>query len=100
MLSLAECEHHLNNDNAAWENARIVAGNYNTFATETAPDGILQYISAVRRISMPEVIGRFAFLKRTGLAKSELGFEDYQLLLPIPSNEIQKNPNLTQNPGY
>ncbi|MBO7050814.1 MAG: RagB/SusD family nutrient uptake outer membrane protein [Bacteroidaceae bacterium] len=49
---------------------------------------------------MPEVIGRFSFLKRTGLAKSELGFEDYQLLLPIPSNEIQKNPNLTQNPGY
>lgn len=100
LLSLAECEHHLNNDNAAWENARIVAENYNTFATETAPDGILQYISAVRRISMPEVIGRFSFLKRTGLAKSELGFEDYQLLLPIPSNEIQKNPNLTQNPGY
>ena len=30
----------------------------------------------------------FAFLKRNGLAIKELGLEKYQLLLPIPQNEI------------
>ena len=30
----------------------------------------------------------------------ELGLEKYQLLLPIPENAIDMNPNLTQNPGY
>ena len=42
----------------------------------------------------------FAFLKRNGLAIKELGLEKYQLLLPIPENAINMNPNLTQNPGY
>ena len=42
----------------------------------------------------------FAFLKRNGLAIKELGLEKYQLLLPIPQNELMVNPNLTQNPGY
>ena len=42
----------------------------------------------------------FAFLKRNGLAMKELGLEKYQLLLPIPENAIDMNPNLTQNPGY
>lgn len=42
----------------------------------------------------------FAFLKRNGLAMKELGLEKYQLLLPIPQDELMVNPNLTQNPGY
>ena len=44
--------------------------------------------------------GYFAFLKRNGIAKSELGLKDYQLLLPIPINEINANPSMVQNPGY
>ena len=100
LLSLAECDNNLGDTTSAWDNARKVAENFKTFENETAPDGLLDYISAIRRISMPNVVGRFAFLKRVGLAKSELGLEDYQLLFPIPAIEIQKNPNLTQNPGY
>ena len=42
----------------------------------------------------------FAFLKRNGLAIKELGLEKYQLLLPIPQNEINAYPSLNQNPGY
>lgn len=42
----------------------------------------------------------FAFLKRNNLAISLLGLEDYQLLLPIPQNEIEINPAVKQNPGY
>ncbi|MBR5204564.1 MAG: RagB/SusD family nutrient uptake outer membrane protein [Bacteroidaceae bacterium] len=26
--------------------------------------------------------------------------KDYQLLFPIPSNEVDLNPNIQQNPGY
>lgn len=42
----------------------------------------------------------YAFLKRNNLAKSLLGLKDYQLLLPIPQDEIVLNPAASQNPGY
>ena len=42
----------------------------------------------------------FAFLKRTGLAKEICGIEEYQLLLPIPQNELDSNPGINQNDGY
>lgn len=42
----------------------------------------------------------FAFLKRNGLAQSELGLQQYQLLLPIPDSERSSNPAMTQNPQY
>lgn len=44
--------------------------------------------------------GYWAMLKRTGLAMSETGSEEYQLLMPIPASEIMYNPSMTQNPGY
>lgn len=44
--------------------------------------------------------GYWQMLKRIGKAKEISGCEDYQLLLPIPQDELNYNPNLTQNPGY
>lgn len=99
-LSLAECDYKLGNTNAAWQNAKKVADAKQTFSNTTAPDGLLEYISFVRKVSMSTTIGRFAFLKRTGLAKKELNLQDYQLLFPIPTNEIIYSSNMTQNPGY
>lgn len=99
-LSLAECDYKLGNTNAAWQNAKKVADAKQTFSNTTAPDGLLEYISFVRKVSMSNTIGRFAFLKRTGLAKKELNLQDYQLLFPIPTNEIIYSSNMTQNPGY
>lgn len=100
ILSLAECDYKLGNTNAAWQNAKKVADAKQTFSNTTAPDGLLEYISFVRKVSMSNTIGRFAFLKRTGLAKKELNLQDYQLLFPIPTNEIICSSNMTQNPGY
>lgn len=100
ILSLAECDYKLGNTNAAWQNAKKVADAKQTFSNTTAPDGLLEYISFVRKVSMSNTIGRFAFLKRTGLAKKELNLQDYQLLFPIPTNEIIYSSNMTQNPGY
>lgn len=42
----------------------------------------------------------FAFLKRSGLGVSKYGFETYQLLCPLPQQEVDFNPNITQNTGY
>lgn len=51
---------------------------------------------------------RWVDLRRAGLANQELSklplnqpwLGDYQLLFPIPSEEIKANKNLAQNPGY
>ena len=100
ILSLAECDYYLGNTNAAWDYANNVADVRNEYGCNLTPgDDLLKYISAIR-YSMPTTLGKFPFLKRTGLAKTQLNLEDYQLLFPIPTIEIQKNPNLTQNPGY
>ena len=40
------------------------------------------------------------FLNRNGLTMNELNIQEYQMLLPIPSSEINLNPNVHQNPGY
>ena len=97
LLSLAECEGKLSNDTKANEYLNQVAS---AKGIETTSTDVLQAISEVRSKIQIDFGGYFAFLKRTGLAKSALGLEDYQLLLPIPQSELDTNPAMTQNPGY
>lgn len=97
LLSLAECENKLNNDAKAKEYLNQVA---TTKGIETTSLETLAAISEVRRRIQIDFGGYFAFLKRTGQALSTLGIEEYQLLFPIPQDEISMNPSLTQNPGY
>lgn len=97
LLSLAECETKLNNDTKAKEYLNQVAS---TKGIETTSSETLAAISEVRHRIQIDFGGYFAFLKRTGLAQSTLGLEEYQLLFPIPRDEISMNPYLTQNPGY
>ena len=42
----------------------------------------------------------FFALKRFGKAETVLGIESFRLLLPIPVQEINSIPNMTQNTGY
>ena len=44
--------------------------------------------------------GYFDLLKRLDLAIELLDIEGYQQLYPIPFQELLKNPNIVQNPGY
>ena len=44
--------------------------------------------------------GYWAALKRFGLAQSVTGCLDYELLMPIPQNELITNNKIIQNPGY
>lgn len=93
-LLYAECEIHLGNNAKASKYISQV-GNINGISgTTVSVEGIKQLRKSLK------LQDYFAFLKRNGLAMKELGLEKYQLLLPIPQNEINANPNLTQNPGY
>ena len=97
LLSLAECETKLNNDTKAKEYLNKVTS---TKGISTTSSETLTAISEVRQRIQIDFGGYFAFLKRTGQAQSTLGLEDYQLLFPIPQDELYKNPYMTQNPGY
>ena len=93
-LLYAECEIHLGNNAKASKYISEV-GNINGISgTNVSVEGIKQLRKSLK------LQDYFAFLKRNGLAIKELGLEKYQLLLPIPQNELMVNPNLTQNPGY
>ena len=97
LLSMAECECQLGDDTKANEYLNQVK---TTKSIETTSTDVITAISEVRSKIQIDFGGYFAFLKRTGLAKSTLGLEDYQLLFPIPQDEINRNPSMTQNPGY
>lgn len=94
VLSLAECYIKLDNASKAKKLFNIVGRGINGGDRE----GTIEDIKNARATLM--LPGYFAFLKRTGLAKSEVGYEDYQLLWPIPSQELMCNSSMTQNPGY
>jgi tetratricopeptide (TPR) repeat protein len=97
LLSLAECENKLGNDQQATTYVSQVA---TTKGIETTSTETIAKIAEVRSKIQTDFAGYFAFLKRVGLAQSMLGLEEYQLLFPIPMYELDRNPYLTQNPGY
>lgn len=97
LLSLAECESKLGNDTKANEYLNQVKS---AKGIETTSTDVLPAISEVRSKIQIDFGGYFAFLKRTGLAQSTLGLEEYQLLFPIPQSELDMNSAMTQNPGY
>lgn len=80
--------------------------NYSGASDETS---VLNAIYHERRLELFAEWGhRWFDLKRTGQAHNVLSSiyykqpwkGDYQLLYPIPLSELQKDPNLIQNPGY
>ena len=94
LLSLAECE--LRTGNTAEADRIIQEVATAKGLTVTSDDTVLQLQQMRAALS----VGRghyFLFLRRNGLAESELGLETYQLLLPLPAIEC---PNARQNPGY
>lgn len=97
LLSLAECESKLGNDAKANEYVSQVKA---VKGIETTSSDVVPAISEIRSKIQIDFGGYFAFLKRTGLAMPTFGLENYQLLFPIPQDEIYRNPAMTQNPGY
>ena len=66
----------------------------------TVSSDVFTGIKEARKQLMLYSVGNFAFMKRNGIAEDEYGVETYRLLLPIPIDEMNKNPMMTQNPGY
>lgn len=93
-LLYAECEIHLGNNAKASKYISEVDNVNSISGTSVSVEGIKQLRKSLK------LQDYFAFLKRNGLAMKELGLEKYQLLLPIPQDEINANPSLNQNPGY
>lgn len=95
MLSYAEC---------LYKNGKSDAKNYlNKVASAkgiTVSSDVFTGIKEARKQLMLYSVGNFAFMKRNGIAEDEYGVETYRLLLPIPSQELNLNPMMTQNPGY
>ena len=50
--------------------------------------------------SSTHLYGVWAAMKRLGVAQAKAACEEYELLLPIPMNELYLNPSIIQNPGY
>ena len=96
-LSLAECYYKLGDSNMAEQNIMKVLDAKEITTSET---DVIMKIKDIREQLLLYSGTYFAFLKRTGLAKSVCNIEDYQLLFPIPSNELHSNSSITQNPGY
>lgn len=97
ILSLAECEVRLGNASAAQNYLNEVV---RVKSLDVLSSDIMTGIKEARKKALSVNGGYFAFLKRNGLAKSELGLRDYQLVLPIPVGEIMRNPLMQQNLGY
>lgn len=97
ILKLAECEYHLGNIQKANEYVNSVA---TAKSVELNSEATIDNIKSLRNKVLSDMGGYFAFLKRNSLAISELGLKDYQLLLPIPQNEMNTNYSMVQNPGY
>jgi hypothetical protein len=88
LLSLAECESKLGNDAKAKGYLNQVKS---AKSIEVTSSDVIPAISEVRSKLQIDFGGYFAFLKRTGLAMSTLGLEEYQLLFPIPQSELYTN---------
>lgn len=94
-LLYAECQIHLGNTAPASKYISEVSEVNGISSASASIESIKQIRKSLK------LQDYFAFLKRNGLAIKELGLETYQLLLPIPTNEIVLSCGvLTQNPGY
>ena len=98
ILTAAECLYHTGNTPKAKEYINQVCEYKNLTADQS---DVLKAIASLHyQINSPSYMN---FFRRNGLGESFMGLSPnnlYQLLCPIPSGELDKNPQLTQNPGY
>ena len=98
ILTATECLYHTGNTPKAKEYINQVCEYKNLTADQS---DVLKAIASLHyQINSPSYMN---FIRRNGLGESFMGLSPnnlYQLLWPIPSGELDKNPQLTQNPGY
>lgn len=96
MLSHAECLCHTENITEAEKILNNIA-NIKGLTLETSG---LEGIRDARKQLLLYGISNFAFMKRNGFAEQIYEISAHQCLWPIPSDEMNYNTSMTQNPGY
>ncbi|HEV3250558.1 MAG TPA: RagB/SusD family nutrient uptake outer membrane protein [Puia sp.] len=109
-LIRAEAEANLNHLGAAINDLNTIRtrAGLDSIRLPISQDSVLARVRQENRIEFFAELGhRWLDLKRWGLAIDTLrnisykrGIDSTQLLYPIPTIELQDDPNLTQNPGY
>lgn len=98
ILTAAECLYHTGNTPKAKEYINQVCEHKNLTVDQS---DVLKAIASLHyQINSPNYMN---FIRRNGLGESFMGLSHdnlYQLLWPIPSSEMNFNPQMTQNPGY
>lgn len=98
ILTAAECLYHTGNSSKAKEYINQVCEHKNLTVDQS---DVLKAIASLHyQINSPSYMN---FIRRNGLGESFMGLSHdnlYQLLWPIPSSEMNLNPQMTQNPGY
>ena len=95
-LASAECEYHLGNP----AEAKNLLSKVTSAKGISVSEDVITGIKEARAKLLLYNAGYFAFLKRNGIAQTECNIKDYQLLFPIPRDEIASNPAMEQNPEY
>lgn len=98
VLTAAECLYHTGNTPKAKEYIKQVCEYKNLTVDQS---DVLKAIASLHyQINSPSYMN---FIRRNELGESFMGLSHdnlYQLLWPIPSSELNCNPQMTQNPGY
>lgn len=98
ILNAAECHYYLGNLSQAEDYIDQVC---KAKGITVDKSNLIESIATVRRII--NSTNYLVFIRRNNLGKRIFGLSDsqtYQLLWPIPYNELMTNPSMTQNPGY
>ena len=98
ILTAAECHYYMGNTSKAEEYIDQVC---KAKSITVDKSNLIESIATVRRII--NSTNYLVFIRRNNLGKRVFGLSDsqtYQLLWPIPDNELMTNPSMTQNPGY
>lgn len=97
LLSITECAFRLGNQTEAIEYATQA---YYARTRSVIPEVNVELLDMLWKRELTGTLSYFDFLKRNGLAEEVLNIEEFQTRFPIPQDEINRNPNVVQNPGY
>lgn len=98
ILSLAECYYHNNKTSQA---NQYIDEYCNKKSVSVDKMDVLKAIATLRYKTQTPFF--LSFIRRNNLGESYLGLtssQTYQLLWPLPQNQMFTNPMITQNPGY
>lgn len=97
LLLAAECEIKSGNKSKATEYLNIVRNKRGKESVTTAT--IENDLTTIWEDELKGFFSYFAYLKRNNLAESKLNIDAFQMIFPIPYQDIALSP-LKQNPGY